>query len=167
VDIADDQGAPSYDVANAVAKSVASSSLVKTAMYGEGTSLPWSKLRELMIRCQLGSDFMRSVSNRKSFMETTDPSSGYTSLPASTISPTSVSVSFIPPPSAADTTPLKLLTNGEPESFIDEDRAAVILKEEDLEVEIDLGNGQEEARVWTCDFSHVSEVSMSMGDVDR
>jgi glutamate N-acetyltransferase/amino-acid N-acetyltransferase len=33
---ADIQGAPSYDVANAVAKSVASSSLVKTAMYGEG-----------------------------------------------------------------------------------------------------------------------------------
>jgi glutamate N-acetyltransferase/amino-acid N-acetyltransferase len=34
----DCQGAPSYEVANAVAKSVASSSLVKTAMYGEGKS---------------------------------------------------------------------------------------------------------------------------------
>jgi len=48
------------------------------------------------------------------------------------------------------------LTNGEPEAYIDEERAAVILKEEDLEVEIDLGSGEEEARVWTCDFSHVS-----------
>jgi hypothetical protein len=33
------QGAPTYDVANAVAKSVASSSLVKTAMYGQGTAI--------------------------------------------------------------------------------------------------------------------------------
>jgi glutamate N-acetyltransferase/amino-acid N-acetyltransferase len=82
--------------------------------------------------------------------------SGYTSLPPSTISPTSVSVSFIPPPTATNTTPLKLLTNGEPEPSIDEDRAAEILKEEDLEVEIDLGNGAEVAEVWTCDFSHVS-----------
>jgi glutamate N-acetyltransferase/amino-acid N-acetyltransferase len=48
------------------------------------------------------------------------------------------------------------LTNGEPEPSIDEERAAEILKEEDLEVEIDLGNGAEEAEVWTCDFSHVS-----------
>jgi glutamate N-acetyltransferase/amino-acid N-acetyltransferase len=82
--------------------------------------------------------------------------SGYTALPPSTISPTSVSVSFMPPPTATNTTPLKLLTNGEPEPSIDEERAAEILKEEDLEVEIDLGNGAEEAEVWTCDFSHVS-----------
>jgi len=51
------------------------------------------------------------------------------------------------------------LTNGEPKAYIDEERAAVILKEEDLEVEIDLGSGEEEARVWTCDFSHVSLVT--------
>lgn len=82
--------------------------------------------------------------------------SGYTSLPPSTISPTSVSVSFIPTSTATNTTPLKLLTNGEPEANIDEERAAEILKEEDLEVEINLGNGTEEAEVWTCDFSHVS-----------
>lgn len=82
--------------------------------------------------------------------------SGYTAVPPSTISPTSVSVSFIPSPTASDPTPLRLLTNGEPEAFIDEERASVILAEEDLEVEIDLGGGNEEAKVWTCDFSHVS-----------
>lgn len=82
--------------------------------------------------------------------------SGYTPLPPSTISPTSVSVSFIPSSSTPNSTPLRLLTNGEPEENIDEVRAAEILKEEDLEVEIDLGAGEEEARVWTCDFSHVS-----------
>ena len=90
-----------------------------------------------------------------------DGNSGYTPLPASTISPTSVSVSFIPSPSCSDPAPLRLLTNGEPEPNIDEVRAAEILKEEDLEVEIDLGAGEggEEARVWTCDFSHVSLLS--------
>lgn len=81
--------------------------------------------------------------------------SGYTAVPPSTISPTSVSVSFIPAKTVADSTPLRLLTNGEPEENIDEARASVILAEEDLEVEIDLGSGTEEARVWTCDFSHV------------
>jgi glutamate N-acetyltransferase/amino-acid N-acetyltransferase len=153
----DIQGAPSYDVANAVAKSVASSSLVKTAMYGEGKLILSVYILEADSQMRTGVEsyaqcklhwFIRGKS--------TNTDSGYTSLPASTISPTSVSVSFIPPSTAGDTTPLKLLTNGEPEENIDEDRAAVILKEEDLEVEIDLGNGQEEARVWTCDFSHVS-----------
>lgn len=81
--------------------------------------------------------------------------SGYTPLPPSTISPEKVSVSFIPSPTSSDTTPLRLLTNGEPEPNIDEGRASVILSEEDLEVEVDLGGGNEEARVWTCDFSHV------------
>jgi glutamate N-acetyltransferase/amino-acid N-acetyltransferase len=54
---------------------------------------------------------------------------------------------------------LRLLTNGEPEEGIDEVRASEILKEEDLEIEVDLGGGEEEARVWTCDFSHVSRMT--------
>lgn len=84
--------------------------------------------------------------------------SGYTILPESVkINPTSVSVAFQPPASAANPAPLRLLTNGEPEPNIDEARASEILKEEDLEVVVDLGDGNEEARVWTCDFSHVSE----------
>jgi hypothetical protein len=83
------------------------------------------------------------------------PYSGYTVLPpSSSIDPTKVSVTFVPPPSAANTTPLRLLTNGEPGANIDEERASEILKEEDLQVEVDLGQGSEEARVWTCDFSH-------------
>ena len=81
--------------------------------------------------------------------------SGYTAVPEGTISPSKVSVSFIPAPSISDASPLRLLINGEPEE-VDEERASVLLAEEDLEVEIDLGSGAEEARVWTCDFSHVS-----------
>ena len=88
---------------------------------------------------------------------------GYTDLPEGTISPTSVTVSFVPSAGVADSTPLRLLTNGEPEPNIDEARASEILAEEDLEVVVDLGvKGGEEARVWTCDFSHVSPASFSL-----
>ncbi|WVR06429.1 arginine biosynthesis bifunctional protein ArgJ, mitochondrial [Kwoniella sp. DSM 27419] len=118
------KNAPTYETANAVAKSVANSSLFKTAMYGEDAN--WGR-----ILCAVG----------------------YTDSPAP-INPTTVSVSFIPPATSANTACLRLLTNGEPEADIDESRASEILAEEDLEVEIDLGQGQEEARVWTCDFSH-------------
>jgi len=82
--------------------------------------------------------------------------SGYTSLPEYTIHPSKVSVSFIPSSSSSDPTSLRLLTNGEPEPKIDEMRASAILAEVDLTVEVDLGDGKEEVRVWTCDFSHVS-----------
>jgi glutamate N-acetyltransferase/amino-acid N-acetyltransferase len=79
--------------------------------------------------------------------------SGYTNVPEGSIDPTKVSVSFIPTP-ATGGEPLKLLVNGEPESPIDEARASVLLAEEDLNVDVDLGQGSEEATFWTCDFSH-------------
>jgi len=70
-----------------------------------------------------------------------------------TVIPEQVSVSFIP---QDGTEPLKLLVNGEPE-LVDETRAAQILAEEDLEILVDLGEGEQrghEASYWTCDFSH-------------
>ncbi|OWZ44491.1 arginine biosynthesis ArgJ, mitochondrial [Cryptococcus neoformans c8] len=118
------KNAPSYETAQAVAKSIANSSLFKTAMYGEDAN--WGR-----ILCAVG----------------------YTPT-AKAIIPNRVSVSFIPSANIPDSAPLQLLTNGEPEANIDEDRASVILAEEDLEVEVDLGDGHEEAKVWTCDFSH-------------
>ena len=84
--------------------------------------------------------------------------SGYTPLPPSSINPSRISVSFIPSPSASNPKPLRLLTQGEPEPHIDETRASEILSEEDLIVEVDLGDGQDEAKVWTCDFSHVKPI---------
>ncbi|KAI5285108.1 hypothetical protein KEM52_002593, partial [Ascosphaera acerosa] len=56
---------------------------------------------------------------------------------------------------------LKLLVNGEPEA-VDEERAAALLREEDLEIVVDLhggeqgaaGMGGEEAVYWFSDFSH-------------
>jgi glutamate N-acetyltransferase/amino-acid N-acetyltransferase len=72
--------------------------------------------------------------------------------------PERTSVSFRP----VDGSPvLKLLVDGEPES-VDEERASAILQSEDLEIEIDLGGGEqgaagcggEDAVYWFCDFSH-------------
>lgn len=67
------------------------------------------------------------------------------------IVPSETSVSFVP----CDGSPeLKLLVNGEPDA-VDENRAAEILKEEDLEILVELSNEKgEEAVYWTCDFSH-------------
>lgn len=91
-------------------------------------------------------------------------SSGYTVLPPDVaINPTSVSVAFHPASTASNSAPLRLLTNGEPEPNIDEERASEILSEEDLTVVVDLGDGKAEARVWTCDFSHVSRLQMKLG----
>ena len=71
------------------------------------------------------------------------------------IDPTKVSVTFIP---SDGSSPLPVLVNGEPED-VDEDRAKEILMKEDVGVEVDLGmpgDGEGEAKYWTCDFSYVS-----------
>jgi len=68
------------------------------------------------------------------------------------IDPSKVSVSFIPQDGSE---PLKLLVNGEPLPM-DEVRAKEIISKEDVEVLVELGMGKEEAKYWTCDFSHVS-----------
>ena len=64
--------------------------------------------------------------------------------------PSNTSVSFIPVDGSDE---LRLLVNGEPES-VDEERAAEILKAEDLKINVDLGTGGEaSADYWFCDFS--------------
>lgn len=83
---------------------------------------------------------------------------GYTDgLSPGAVVPEKTSVSFVPTDGSEV---LKLLVRGEPES-VDEKRAAKILDEEDLEILVDLGGGEdgkgtEEASYWFCDFSHVS-----------
>ena len=64
--------------------------------------------------------------------------------------PERTSVSFVPVGGGAR---LKLLVEGEPEA-VDEARASEILKDEDLEILVELGTGTEEASYWFCDFSH-------------
>lgn len=61
-------------------------------------------------------------------------------------------MSFLPTDGSPE---LLLLDKGEPVEF-SEDRASEILAAEDLEVVVNLGLGEGEAKYWTCDFSHVS-----------
>ncbi|KAK7687702.1 hypothetical protein QCA50_008918 [Cerrena zonata] len=73
------------------------------------------------------------------------------SIPLATpLDPSRVSVSFIP---TDGTVPLRLLVNGEPEK-VNEARATEIISSEDLEIQVELGLGNESAKYWTCDFSY-------------
>lgn len=67
------------------------------------------------------------------------------------IIPERVSVSFVPADGSAL---LAVLVNGEPEN-VDEVRAKEILSNEDFEIKVELGLGNESAKYWTCDFSYV------------
>lgn len=65
--------------------------------------------------------------------------------------PDRTSVSFVPVDGSPE---LKLLVDGEPEA-VDEARAAQILRDEDLEIRVDLGgDGTQEASYWFCDLSY-------------
>ncbi|RIA93861.1 ArgJ family protein [Glomus cerebriforme] len=113
------KGAKTFADAKQIASTISTSSLVKTALYGQDAN--WGR-----ILCAVG----------------------YAGV--SSIIPNKVSVSFIP---TDGTSPLRLLTLGEPEN-VDETRASEILAMEDLEISVELGIGNEEAKMWTCDYSH-------------
>ncbi|ODV64263.1 glutamate N-acetyltransferase [Ascoidea rubescens DSM 1968] len=111
--------AESYDDAKKIASSIANSSLVKTALYGQDAN--WGR-----ILCAIG----------------------YSDID---INPETINLSFIPTDGSS---PLKLLSNGEPE-IVDEERASQILKLTDLEILVELGTGKgQNATYWTCDLSH-------------
>ena len=73
-------------------------------------------------------------------------------LPEGAVVPSQVSVSFV---QAGGEGELKLLVNGEPQT-VDEERAARMLAEEDLEILVTMGEdgSTEDVLFWTCDFSH-------------
>ena len=121
------RSAPSYKDAHLIASTISRSPLVKTALYGKDAN--WGR-----ILCSIG----------------------YTQgLSPNAVVPEKTNVSFVPAENSASKSEgvLKLLVNGEPEA-VDEARAARLLEDEDLEILVDLGTGREEARYWTCDFSH-------------
>ncbi|CAG8583394.1 9841_t:CDS:2 [Ambispora gerdemannii] len=113
------KGAQTFTDAKQIASTIATSSLVKTALFGQDAN--WGR-----ILCAVGYSGVKSII------------------------PSNVSVSFIP---TDGTSPLNLLVNGEPE-LVDEKRASEILAMEDLEISVDLGVGDQSAKMWTCDFSH-------------
>jgi len=121
--------AASEDAARRIASTIARSPLVKTALYGKDAN--WGR-----ILCATGYSLI------------SEP--GHDVTPVPEIVPETTNVSFIPTDGSAE---LKLLVDGEPED-VDEARAAEILEMEDLEILVRLGTGKEEARYWTCDYSH-------------
>jgi glutamate N-acetyltransferase/amino-acid N-acetyltransferase len=109
-------GAESWADAKQVAKSIATSNLVKTAVYGQDAN--WGR-----IICAAGY-------------------SGVDILPECLCLRMS-----------GNTDSLLLVRDGAPYE-IDEPRASVILAGDEIAFALDLGMGQAEATVWTCDLSH-------------
>lgn len=121
---------PSEVGARKIASTIATSPLVKTALYGKDAN--WGR-----ILCATG------------YSQISEPGQPINDVPE--IVPEKTSVSFIPTDGSPE---LKLLVNGEPET-VDEARAAEILEAEDLEILVRLGGGKEEAVYWTCDYRYV------------
>lgn len=139
-----------YTEAKSAATSIATSSLVKTALYGKDAN--WGR-----ILCAIGyaNDIMPGTTRLPR-----DPQEREKTNAQLKAIPSQTSVSFVP----ADGSPeLKLLVRGEPET-VDEERAKQILEMEDLEILVDMCDRDlepgipppvvREATVWTCDFSH-------------
>lgn len=106
------KGAASETQARQVAKSVANSLLVKTAIYGQDAN--WGR-----IICAIGYSGA-GVAAEKVGVWLGD---------------------------------LELVRHGAP-YHIDEERSSALLAEKDIAITIDLGQGEAQAVVWTCDISH-------------
>ena len=109
-------GAESWADAKQVAKSIATSSLVKTAVYGQDAN--WGR-----VICAAGYSGVDILPERLCLRMSGDADS------------------------------LLLVRDGAPYE-IDEPRAAAILADDEVTFALDLGMGQAEATVWTCDLSH-------------
>ncbi|KAF1823216.1 arginine biosynthesis protein ArgJ [Dissoconium aciculare CBS 342.82] len=116
-----------------VARSIACSSLVKTALYGKDAN--WGR-----ILCAVG--------------YAQDVMPGNPDTTTKVVVPERTSVSFVPTDGSAE---LKLLVRGEPQD-VDEVRAKEILEMEDLDILVRLNDDpatpDPEAVYYTCDFSH-------------
>ncbi|KAL3957459.1 hypothetical protein ACCO45_008037 [Purpureocillium lilacinum] len=121
--------AASEESARAIARSIALSPLVKTALYGKDAN--WGR-----ILCAAGYSLISA------------PGQPPNEVPE--IVPERTNVSFVPTDGSAE---LKLLVNGEPE-LVNEERASEILEAEDLEILVKLGTGDKSTVHYTCDFSH-------------
>jgi len=150
------QSDTSLMAAKRAAVSIATSSLVKTALYGKDAN--WGR-----ILCAIGyapmimdsPDIPTPKVRRKSENGRGEVSVNLFKNP---VRPEHTSVSFVPADGSEE---LKLLVRGEPEQ-VDEERAKQILEMEDLEILVKLDDtvkdggakSQYEAVYWTCDFSH-------------
>ena len=124
------RNAKTRDDAQLIASTICRSPLVKTALYGRDAN--WGR-----VLCAIG--------------YTQGLSAGDVVVPERT------SVAFVPAENSKtkEEGVLRLLVDGEPQE-VDETRAARLLEDEDLIIDVDLGreSGAEEGVYWTCDFSH-------------
>lgn len=139
------QSTESIQAARRAASSIATSALVKTALYGKDAN--WGR-----ILCAIG--------YAPGIME--NPALRIRSGSKRQVDPFQTSVSFIPSDGSEE---LRLLALGEPQE-VDEARAKQILEMEDLEISVKLDDvdglvrnseGRKtryDATYWTCDFSH-------------
>lgn len=148
-------------VARRAAVSIATSALVKTALYGKDAN--WGR-----ILCAIGyaPGIMDSREVPRWAIKAGDDATSTNTKrnsraaewkPDAPINPETTSVSFLPADGSEE---LKLLVRGEPEQ-VDEERAKQILEMEDLEILVKLsdrpgkeGRSKFEEVFWTCDFSH-------------
>ncbi|KAL2916381.1 Arginine biosynthesis bifunctional protein ArgJ, mitochondrial [Polyrhizophydium stewartii] len=112
------KGARSFAEAKTVASTIATSPLVKTAIYGKDAN--WGR-----IVCAVG----------------------YSGVD---VDPSKVNLHFA---TLSGTYSQHLFKDGAPFD-VSEETAAKILEEEDILITVDLGLGSEDARMYTCDFSH-------------
>lgn len=149
------QGNENRDNLKRAAVSIATSALVKTALYGKDAN--WGRIlcaigyapgimnsREVPLYHKIAHDDPQA--RRHKVIEDYQP-----------VKPEFTSVSFVPADGSEE---LKLLVRGEPEQ-VDEERAKQILEMEDLEILVklnDRGDGIPDEVIeevfWTCDFSH-------------
>lgn len=143
--------------ARRAAVSIATSALVKTALYGKDAN--WGR-----ILCAIG--YAPGIMDSREVplhQAIAIPNNSNTRRnaqhknPYAPVKPENTSVSFVPADGSEE---LKLLVRGEPEQ-VDEERAKQILEMEDLEILVKLSDvpGKEtpsryEEVFWTCDFSH-------------
>ena len=143
--------------ARRAAVSIATSALVKTALYGKDAN--WGRIlcaigyapgimesREVPLHSIISDGALASAARKSR-----------PSKPYNPVKPQETSVSFIPADGSEE---LKLLVRGEPEQ-VDEERAKQILEMEDLEILVKLNDKPDaqappkiEEVFWTCDFSH-------------
>ncbi|KAL1584403.1 hypothetical protein WHR41_06306 [Cladosporium halotolerans] len=142
----------SFLIARRAAVSIATSSLVKTALYGKDAN--WGR-----ILCAIG--YAPGImSSREVPLHHAIASTPTERLPIKqmneyhSVKSEKTSVSFVPADGSEE---LKLLVKGEPQE-VDEERAKQILEMEDLEIFVKLndypGARSTEVVYWTCDFSH-------------
>jgi len=146
--------------ARRAAVSIATSALVKTALYGKDAN--WGR-----ILCAIGYapgimesrevPLSHAIAEGKPASKHMKPSARKLSMSYTPVVPQHTSVSFIPADGSEE---LKLLVRGEPEQ-VDEERAKQILEMEDLEILVKLtdtpgkkGPSRFQELFWTCDFSH-------------